>query len=48
MAHLDITQFHLAPEARVVSGVRTNWLAIANVERRWEQGNMQEDERGMN
>lgn len=44
LAHLDIPRFHLAPEARVVSSARASWLAIANVERLWEQGAVQENE----
>ena len=44
LAHLDIPRFHLAPEARAVSSARASWLAIANVERLWEQGTVQENE----
>jgi hypothetical protein len=44
IAHLDIADSHLAPEARVVSNGRTSWLAINNDEREWGTGIFQENE----
>jgi hypothetical protein len=44
IAHLDIAQFHLAPEARVVSNGRASWLVISNDERAWGTGVLQENE----
>ena len=44
LAHLDMSGFHLAPEARVVSNGRTNWLAISNDEYEWGTGVLQENQ----
>jgi len=44
LAHLDISPFHLAPEARGVSNGRAWWLAISNHERAWDESARQENE----
>jgi hypothetical protein len=44
LAHLDIPEFHLAPEARVVSNGRASWLALNNDQRAWGTGILQENE----
>jgi hypothetical protein len=44
LAHLDITPFHLAPEARAISNGRSTWLAISNHERAWDENFRQENE----
>jgi hypothetical protein len=41
---LDMSDFHLAPEARVVSNGHTNWLAISNDEHGWGTGILQENQ----
>jgi hypothetical protein len=44
LAHLDIPDFHFAPEARVVSNRRASWLALNNDQRAWGTGILQENE----
>jgi hypothetical protein len=44
VAHLDIPNFHLAPEPRIVTGKRSNWLVLTNIERSWPPAPLQENE----
>jgi hypothetical protein len=44
LAHLNISEFHLAPEPRVVTGKHSSWLVLDNIERSWMPEYLQEDE----